>query len=155
MLRPGRLEVAAVDRLSPLFCGGRFSFLVGVPVAGTGVVSLTTLVTVGVLSHLLSGLSLRAEVGYMPHLPSLELRGGIGSCLTAGRPLLPGLGIRDGAGLPVPLPVPLLMAWEIGADTRRCSGTLSVGFAGGRLRSADSVAGEFETGSLLDWTRRE
>lgn len=64
--------------------------------ATTLVVSLA-FVTEGIPSDARPELSLGAGVGYVPHFPSLECRGGIGSCLTVGEPLFPGLGIMEGA----------------------------------------------------------
>lgn len=67
-------------------------------VAATLAVPLS-FVTERIASDARPELSLGAGVGYVPHFPSLECRGGIGSCLTVGDPLLPGLGIIEVAGL--------------------------------------------------------
>lgn len=67
-------------------------------VAATLAVSLL-FVTERIPSDARPELSLGAGVGYVPHFPSLECRGGIGSCLTVGEPLLLGLGIMEGVGL--------------------------------------------------------
>lgn len=64
----------------------------------------------GILSSFSSAFSFMVVVGNMPHLPSLELRGGIGGCFAASEPLMPSLGIKDELGLP----------WATGVDTRRC-----------------------------------
>lgn len=65
----------------------------------------------GIVSGFPLVLSFGAVVGNMPHLPSLELRGGIGGCFAINEPLMPSLGIKDEPGLP----------WATGEDTRRCS----------------------------------
>jgi hypothetical protein len=54
----------------------------------------------GILSSFTSVFSLGAVVGNMPHLPSLDLRGGIGGCFAINEPLMPSLGIKEEPGLP-------------------------------------------------------